>query len=84
MATVIPQNMAAGAAPIHGFPITPANTPLAQNTLWLYVGVTGNLNVIFAGDTTPVTISNVPVGMYRMCLQQVNTATTAGSLVGFY
>lgn len=84
MTTTIPQSMAAGGAPIHAFTITPANTPLAQNTLWIYVGVTGNLTVIFAGDASPVTLSNVPVGMYRMCLQQVNTTTTAGSLVGFY
>lgn len=55
----------------------------------LYVGVTGNITLITAGDAsssglgTPVLFSNVPVGWFPVQVRQVLvTGTSATNLVG--
>lgn len=48
----------------------------------LYVGTTGNINVVTAQGTT-VLFSNVPVGFFPVVVKQVlSTNTTASNLVG--
>jgi hypothetical protein len=55
-------------------------------TRFLYVGGTGDISVLFAGDVTPVTLKAVPVGtMLAARIAQVNaTGTTATNLVALY
>jgi hypothetical protein len=55
----------------------------------LYVGVTGNINVITADDSTngglgtPVLFSNIPVGWFPVQVRAVMaTSTTATNIVG--
>lgn len=75
--------------------ITPSDTaavaigPGSSYAKALYVGVTGNLTVITAGDNsngglgTPVLFSNVPVGWFPVQVRAVMaTGTTASSIVG--
>ena len=75
--------------------ITPSDTtnvaigPAGSYAKALYVGVTGNITVITAGDITngglgtPVMFSNVPVGWFPVQVRAVmNTGTTASSIVG--
>ena len=75
--------------------ITPSDTanvaigPAGCYAKALYVGVSGNLTVITAGDTTnnnlgtPVLFSNVPVGWFPVQVRAVmNTGTTATNIVG--
>lgn len=50
----------------------------------LYIGVTGNVTIIAAGDAsgTPVTFANHPVGYLPVQVRRVMaTGTTAGSIV---
>ncbi len=47
----------------------------------IYVGVTGNLNVVMAEDGATVVFPNVPVGWFPVQVTSVTTAnTTATSL----
>lgn len=57
----------------------------------LYVGVSGNLAIVHAGDNgnsgagTVVTYLNVPVGWFPVQVRRVmNTNTTATSIIGLY
>lgn len=50
----------------------------------LYVGATGNIAVLMASGST-VTFSNVPVGIFPIQVQRVNsTNTTASNIVALY
>lgn len=57
----------------------------------LYIGVTGDVSIIAAGDNTnsgagtAVTFTAVPVGWFPVQVRRVrNTGTTASSIVGLY
>lgn len=51
-------------------------------TRGIYVGVTGNINIVTEGGST-VLFSNVPVGILPVRATQVlSTSTTASSMVG--
>ena len=69
-----------------GFNITPSDTtvfPHATNMIW--VGGIGNLVVLMAGDTVPITFTAVPADtMLPLCVTKVMAATTATALVGLY
>ena len=67
-----------------GFAITPANSNLAVPARGLYVGVSGDLVVILTGDTAAITIKSAAVGYHPLCVQQVQTGTTATNIVGLY
>jgi hypothetical protein len=61
---------------------TPSDTQ-GQNANALYVGVTGDITCIPAGQTTAVLFKAVPVGFFPVAVSQVMaTGTTAGSLLG--
>lgn len=66
----------------HGTAITPNDTT-AVKFKGIYVGTTGNLTVLFTGDTVATTLNNVPVGVYQFEISKVlATGTTATNLVG--
>lgn len=48
----------------------------------IYVGVTGNLQIMHVGDSTMTTYANIPVGYYPYAFRRLGEATTATSLVG--
>ena len=50
----------------------------------VYVGSTGNVAVLAAGDSAAVTFVGVPTGQYVLvqCSKVMETGTTASSLVG--
>src|SRR2546425_12943181 len=58
-------------------------TPLSEVTRGIYVGTGGDVTVIFAGDTVPVTLVGVPGGsLLPISVRFVQaTGTTASNLV---
>ena len=73
--------------PIHEFSITPSDSnQLPFVTRAIYVGGAGNIAVILAGDSTPVTFKAVPLGavLKLRAAQVMATNTTAANLVGLY
>jgi hypothetical protein len=71
----------------HAFAITPSNTIVFGNlTRMIYVGGAGDLAVLHAGDTNPVTYTAVPVGTWLpICAQKVMaTNTTATLIIGMW
>jgi hypothetical protein len=67
--------------------ITPHDSnDLAQTTRGLYVGVAGNVRVIFAGDTEAVTLTGLAAGMVHpfRVTRVLSTSTTATGIVGLY
>jgi hypothetical protein len=65
--------------------ITPNDsTDLATVTRGIYVGAGGNLRVLLADDTSPVTLTNVSAGViYPLRVKRVySTTTTASGLIG--
>lgn len=51
----------------------------------LYIGTTGDVAVIAAGDTAAVTFSSVPVGWFPIAVRKVmSTNTTASNIVALY
>jgi hypothetical protein len=69
------------------FSITPSDSTILPTggANLIYVGVTGDLTVLGANDTDPVTFKSVPVGWFKMRypVQKVMaTGTTASQLVG--
>ena len=73
-------------APASGaFDLTPNDgADLATFTRFIHVGSAGNLNVILAGDTSAVTLTNVQVGYHPLRIKRLmSTGTTASGLTGF-
>lgn len=73
---------------IDAFAITKSDTDVfgtatgTNVTRAIYVGVTGNINIVTANGST-VLFSNVPVGILPVRAKQVlSTSTTASSMVG--
>ena len=80
--TVFPQRVDSGCS---AFAITPNDsTDLSQPIRGLYVGATGNVVVIFEGDTANVTLTGVAGGIvHPFAIKRVlATGTTATGLVG--
>lgn len=69
--------------PVSGFAITPNNSAdLPQITRAIWVGVAGDVRVLYANDTTPVTLKGV-VGQKSGAFKRVYvTGTTATDIVG--
>lgn len=71
----------------NAFAITPSDSaPLIQITRGLYVGGSGNVSVVLAGDAVAVVLNGVVAGsLYPLRVKQVTaTNTTATGLVGVY
>lgn len=68
--------------------ITPADAELSDFTRSLYIGVTGDLTVLFAdkvaGSTDYVTLKNVAVGYHPLRVREVRAATTATEIVALF
>lgn len=65
--------------------ITKSDSTVFAATRGLYVGVTGDLVVLFAGDTATVTLKNVAAGVtHPWSVTKVMAATTATDIVGIY
>lgn len=70
--------------------VTPSDSvDLAVYAKQLYIGTTGNITVVPAGDTsasgTGVLFSTVPVGWFPVQVRRVNsTGTTASNIVAVY
>ena len=63
--------------------VTPSDSTIV-NFRCLYVGGTGDLNLLLVGDTVPVLHKNVPVGVLQVQVQKVMaTNTTATLIVGW-
>lgn len=68
-----------------GAAVTPSDTVDLPQIARLYVGVTGNLRVLLANDTDPITLNNVPVGYHPLIVQRVYaTNTTATNIVALF
>lgn len=48
----------------------------------VYVGVTGNLQIMHVGDSALVTYANIPVGLYPLAFKRLGELTTATGLLG--
>lgn len=67
------------------FSIVPSDSvDLSSITSALYVGYTGNVNIVLSGDTTPVLFANVPGGstLPFQVKRVYSTSTTASGIVG--
>lgn len=64
--------------------LTPSDsTDLAVTTRFLYVGVTGDVTCILAGDSSTVLFKAVPVGLHRLRVKRLYaTGTTATNMLG--
>ena len=58
--------------------VTPGDSTILPATRGIWVGVAGNLAVIFAGDTTAVTL--LPIQVTKV----MSTNTTATNIVALY
>lgn len=64
--------------------ITPSDVTVFPVTRAIYVGVTGNISVRMADGQT-LTFSNVPVGIFPIQVDMVNsTSTTATTMIALY
>jgi hypothetical protein len=67
-----------------GAVVTPSDATILPTTRGLWIGVTGNVTVEFASTTTPVELTNVPVGILPVQVIRVLAATTATGIVALY
>ncbi len=73
----------------HGVAVTPsdsASNNFDASTQGVYVGTTGNVAVVFEGQTSAVTFTGVPAGtVLDIRIDRVNaTGTTASNLVALF
>jgi hypothetical protein len=67
------------------FAIAPSNDAnLVTTTIALYVGFTGDVNIVCSGDTEPVVFFNVPGGSFLpvKAKRVMASGTTASGIVG--
>jgi hypothetical protein len=66
--------------------VSGGNVALSRVTRGIYVGVAGDLEVIFAGDSTAVVLVGLAAGVWHpMQVQQINQAATdADEIVAGY
>lgn len=72
--------------PLNAAAVTPSDeAPLPFVARRIWVGAAGNISLIMQGDLQPVTLSNVPAGIFLdLAVKQINsTGTTASSLIAF-
>lgn len=48
----------------------------------VYVGTTGDLQIMHVGDNALVTYANIPVGLYPLAFKRLGEATSASDLLG--
>ncbi len=73
------------ASAFRGFAVTKSDATIFSATRALYVGGTGDIAVVFAGNSTAVTLKAVPVGILPVQVTMVmSTNTTATDIVGLY
>ena len=71
---------------VSSFAVTPSDaTIFSPATRKLWIGGAGNVAVLLAGDTVPVTLLAVPVGtMLEVAVTKLMSAnTTATAIIGF-
>jgi hypothetical protein len=67
--------------------VTPHDTTVIPTgvTRALYIGVSGDVNVLMADGGTAVTFKSVPIGILPVRVQRVNsTSTTATNILALY
>jgi len=67
------------------FAVTPHNTnDLSQITRAVYLGASGDLNVLLVGDSTPVVFKGLAAGVFHPMRAQkiLVTSTTAADILG--
>ncbi len=67
-----------------GTAVTPDNNNDISTTAGLYVGVEGDISVIFANATTPVTLKNASGFLPIMVTRVLYDGTTATDIVALY
>lgn len=72
--------------PIHAFTVTPDNSTNFTNAArWLFVGSTGNAEIVTLGGETVLHKGLVGGNVYRIACVRVNISnTTATNMVGWY
>lgn len=63
--------------------ITPGANPIVPNPRALYIGVSGDLEVVMLGGQA-VTFTNVAVGWFPISVQKVTAGTTCSGIIGLY
>jgi hypothetical protein len=61
--------------------VSPSNSNVIPTTRALYIGVGGDLAVVMADATAPITFANVPAGIFPIQVKQVYTTGTAASQI---
>ncbi len=72
---------------VHAFAVTPSDTTVFNTpTRCLWVGGVGNVAVLMAGDSSPVTLINVGAGteLSVSVTKVMSTNTTATNIVALY
>lgn len=64
--------------------VTKSDSTVIPTTRALWIGGTGNVTVEFASTSTPVELTNVPVGILPVQVIRVLAATTATGIVALY
>ena len=65
--------------------ITKSDSTVIAPTRGIYVGVTGDLNIVMHVGGSPVVFKAVPVGVLNICAIQVySTSTTATDMLALY
>jgi hypothetical protein len=65
--------------------VTPSDVTVFEVTRALYIGAAGDLVVVMAEGTAPITFVGVSAGIFPVQVEQVySTGTTAGSIVAMY
>lgn len=74
------------ATAVNAIAVTPSDTVgLGKPTSGLYIGVTGDVKVLFANDTVPVVLKSCPVGKIDIRVVQVFAgSTTATNIVALF
>lgn len=63
--------------------ITPGASPIFPAPRALYIGVTGDLEVVMLNGNV-ITFTNVPVGWFPISVSKVTSGTTADGIIGLY
>ena len=82
--TKIPASMPHATA-VSATAVVPSDVIVLRATHALYVGVSGDVAVLFANDATPVTLKSMPVGKHDIRVVKVlATGTTATNIVALF
>jgi hypothetical protein len=73
------------AAAYRGVAVTPHDSTIIPATRALYIGVTGDLTVVFAGGGSGILFNAAPVGILPVqVIQVLDTGTDATDIVALY